>query len=228
MVRAFWYMSNNFGDNINHYLIKKISGKEPVYTDNRNEKHFIVCGSILTEANHASTVWGAGAAWHHDQVNQNAKIITVRGELSRQKVKECQYVGDPSLLMPRLYTPNVDGILKYRHGFIPHWKDLERAIYMNTPETKIISPLQPVQKVIDDICTCETISSSSLHGLILADSYNVPNRWVDFGTDIGGDGFKFQDYYTTTDRAKTVNEKDFYVSKYKHNLEDYLKTCPFL
>lgn len=226
MVRAFWYMSNNFGDNINHYLIKKISGKEPVYTDNRNEKHFIVCGSILTEANHASTVWGAGAAWHHDQVNQSSKIITVRGELSRQKVKDCQAVGDPALLIPKFLNPVVEK--DCFHGFVPHWKDLERLIYMNLPDTKIISPLQPIEKIVVDMLSCEKITSSSLHGLILADAYTIPNRWADFGTDIGGDGFKFEDYYTTTDIAKKPNDNDFFVSKYKHNLDEYLKTCPFL
>ncbi len=228
MVRAFWYMSNNFGDNINHYLIKAISGKEPVYTDNRNEKHFIVCGSILTEANHASTVWGAGAAWHKDEVNQNAKIIAVRGHLSQNKVKETQAIGDPALLMPMFYEGAKPEHLKYKHGFIPHWKDLERAMYISSPEAKIISPLQPVKKVIDDILSCEKISSSSLHGLILSDAYGVPNAWTDFGTNIGGDGFKFEDYYTTTDQAKKPNGNDFFVSKYKHDLNDFFKTCPFL
>lgn len=226
IVKAFWYMSNNFGDNLNYYLINKISGdKNPVYTENRKEKHFIVCGSILTEANNFSTVWGAGCANHSDIINSSAKIISVRGELSKNKCEQKpEIIGDPALLMPLFYDPQIEK--KHKTGIIPHWKDMEKASLMNK-EYLIINPLKPALDVINDILSCERIISSSLHGLILSDAYMVPNRWVDFGTEIGGDGFKFEDYYSSTSMEKKANEGDFFVSKYKHNLQDLLKSCPF-
>lgn len=222
-VNAFWYMSNNFGDNLNYYLIKKLSGKEPVYCDDRTQKHVIVCGSILTECNDNSTIWGAGMANYSDSISTKPDIRMVRGKLTAQKLGMDCPVGDPCLLMPRKYTPMTSK--KYRIGIIPHWKDTINVLDMGY---HIINPLKPALEVIDDIVSCEMIISSSLHGLILSDAYRVPNRWLETGTAIGGDGFKFDDYYSTTDRAKERNDPEFFVSEFKYSLNDMLKVCPFL
>ena len=216
-------MSNNFGDNLNYYLIKKLSGKEPVYCDDRTQKHVIVCGSILTEANDNSTLWGPGMANYDDYITCKPDIRMVRGKLSADKLGvECA-IGDPCLLMPQLYAPM---IMKERKvGIIPHWKDVEGLI---DTEHYLINPLKPAFEVIDDILSCEQIISSSLHGLILSDAYGVPNRWIHTGTPIGGDGFKFYDYYSTTDRGKEKNNPEFFVSNFKHSLDDMIKSCPFI
>lgn len=223
-VNAFWYMSNNFGDNLNYYLIKKLSGKEPVYCDDRaNQKHVIVCGSILTECNDNSTIWGAGMANYTDSISSTPEIRMVRGKLTAEKLGINCPVGDPCVLMPRKYNPMATK--KYRIGIIPHWKDTVNVLEMGY---YIINPLKPALEVIDDIVSCEKVISSSLHGLILSDAYNVPNRWLDTGTPIGGDGFKFDDYYSTTDRKKERNNPEFFVSKFKYDINDMLKACPFL
>ena len=226
-------MSNNFGDNLNYFLIKAISGKEPIYTENRKEKHFIVCGSIAGEANQFSTVWGAGFANYGESVGIHIKIAAVRGKLSAgclNRESENIIVGDPALLMPMFYKPEIEK--KYEFGIVPHWKDIEKLLWMDLPNVKIISPLQNVQDVVNDIVICENILSSSLHGLILADAYGVPNKWLDMGTDIGGDGFKFKDYYSTTKKPyeepiSDINFDDCKVSKYDFDLDELLKSCPF-
>jgi pyruvyltransferase len=222
-VNAFWYMSNNFGDNLNYYLIKKLSGKEPVYCDDRaNQKHVIVCGSILTECNDNSTLWGPGMANYHDYITCKPDIRMVRGKLSADKLGvECP-LGDPCLLMPKLFSDYLPK--QYKIGIIPHWKDTVNVLEMGY---HIINPLKPALEVIRDILRCEQVISSSLHGLILSDAYGVPNRWLDTGTEIGGDGFKFDDYYSTTDRPKERNNPEFFVSKYKYDLNDMLNACPF-
>lgn len=234
-VRAFWYMSNNFGDNINYCIIKSLSKKEPIYTDNRfNEEHFIVCGSIITESNDFTTVWGAGAAYYSDIINKKSKIISTRGKLTRDLVKNKKkeiHIGDPSLIMPTIYFPQKQDKL-YKYGIIPHWKDMEKILSMKLPDIKIISPLQDVNNVIDDIVSCENVLSSSLHGLIIADSYGIPNKWLDIGTNIGGDGFKFHDYYSTTDTPKEDRLREFSfeycsVKKTIINIDEYINTCPF-
>ena len=48
---------------------------------------------------------------------------------------------------------------------------------------------------MEQLNSCDYILSSSLHGLIFADSYNIPNLWVRFGSKVDGDGFKYRDYY---------------------------------
>jgi pyruvyltransferase len=42
------------------------------------------------------------------------------------------------------------------------------------------------------------ILSSSLHGLILADAYEIPNKRLVIGNRLLGSDFKFMDYYSTT------------------------------
>lgn len=46
-----------------------------------------------------------------------------------------------------------------------------------------------------EIVLCNLIISSSLHGLIVSDVYNIPNVWVEFAGAIGGDHFKYLDYF---------------------------------
>ncbi|MDD6490509.1 MAG: polysaccharide pyruvyl transferase family protein, partial [Clostridia bacterium] len=50
--------------------------------------------------------------------------------------------------------------------------------------------------VIEEIASCEFIYSSSLHGLILADGFRIPNMRVYFSSAPRGGTFKFDDYYS--------------------------------
>lgn len=222
-------MSNNFGDSLNYDVIKYITKKEPVYCEDRTKPHILGCGSILTEAKQTSTVWGSGFAWCHDSIPDNIKVATVRGELSNLKInKRSKYVGDPALIMPMVYSPKYCN--RYKYSIIPHWKDAE-YLMNNSNGINIINPLQPVRSLIDEIVSSDFILSSSLHGLILADAYGVPNQWLHLGTDIGGDGFKFADYYSTTDNkftvpTKIINFDKCKVNKYRYDLTELINSFP--
>lgn len=227
-IKAFWYSSNNFGDNLNHYLIKKLSGK-PVVLSDRLTPHYIVCGSILTEANKYSTVWGAGFSWDHYQpFDKDAQYITVRGNLSAERInKNVQFVGDPAIVLSLLYQPPAHK--KYQYGIIPHWSEHEFFLN-NYSNLHIIDPFQSVEDFIDDVASCEKVLSSGLHGLIVADTYGIPNAWIDLSKK---DHFKYQDYYSTTKsiRNSPVDNIDFgdcEVHQYRYSLNDFLNSCPFI
>lgn len=225
-------MSNNFGDNLNFTVLQYCSKAEPVFTDNRNEPHILGCGSILTEANSFSTVWGAGFAWNHDFIGDDIYVITVRGSLSNEKIgNRAVMVGDPALIMPKIFDTIIEK--RYKKSIIPHWKDTAILLEMtkNDPDINIINPLKPLEEVIIEILASENILSSSLHGLILSDAYQVPNQWLDIGTDIGGDGFKFLDYYSTTDNpsakpVKILDWSDCRVNPYIYDIDQLIKTFP--
>src|SRR5690606_16600077 len=87
---------------------------------------------------------------------------------------------------------------------IPHYADLQLLREMRLPENvRIIDIRQDVEAFIDDLCSCEVVLSSSLHGLIAADAYAIPNLWVEFSDRVIGNGFKFNDYYSSLDEPDT-------------------------
>lgn len=232
-IRAFYYPSNNFGDNLNNELIKRISKKPCVYHQERDKPHYIVCGSIIQEATEHSTVWGAGLGHTADieKVNKDANILMVRGKRTAELLEmEFDIYGDPALLTPMFFEGHSRKI--HEVSILPHWKDYEYCL--TNFYGKIIDPFQPVDKVIYDICASKMVISSSLHGLILSDSYGVPNRWMDFGNEIGGDGIKFRDYYSTTkteyiEPATDIEQalSECVVSEYYTDKQSLLNSCPF-
>lgn len=50
--------------------------------------------------------------------------------------------------------------------------------------------------VLMRIAECETILSSALHGLIVADSLGIPNMWSTASGRLLGGEYKFHDYYS--------------------------------
>lgn len=97
------------------------------------------------------------------------------------------------------------------------------------------------QDIIDRICECENILFSSLHGLILAEAYGVPNVWIEFGKPLIGGHFKFHDFFLSIhcDREKpvTIERKEFPKERIDQELSNWeqgyidlkplIKACPF-
>lgn len=137
--------------------------------------------------------------------------------------------GDPALLLPLVYNPRerfkvkssrfkmeskapsmqgrAGGEAHYRLGIIPHVIDLHHPVIEEIREKYAdeisIIDLAHYEKwtdVIDQICSCERILSSSLHGLIVSDAYQVPSCWIELSGNISGGYFKFHDYASSVDR----------------------------
>ena len=60
----------------------------------------------------------------------------------------------------------------------------------------IIDICSDVRGILKQINNCKCILSSSLHGLIFADSYGIPNAQILFSEKSAGRAYKFQDYYS--------------------------------
>lgn len=233
VIRGFWYSSNNFGDNLNYLLLSSLSGMEVCLCSERDLPHYIVCGSILSEAKRNSIVWGAGFGWSDNNsrnIHKKSEIISVRGELSKENSRrEVQTIGDPALLLS-IILPREKNI-KHKIGIVPHWSNVEDTIF-KYPEYFIINPMQDPISFIDKILSCENIFSESLHGLIVADSYGVNNAWIDLNGDTG-DGFKYRDYYSSTETPEVTPLKEIELNacqshKYKYDIKQFLNSCPFL
>jgi len=159
-------------------------------------------GSILQWADSQSTVWGPGFLTAKSRLAvEPHKICAVRGPLTRNMVLkqglDCPEVyGDPALLMPRFYRP--DAQKKFRLGVIPHYVDQKHPWVQRARKQKgvrVINILGGITQVVDAVVSCEAIVSSSLHGLVIADAYGIPNAWIRLSDKVIGQGFKFRDYY---------------------------------
>jgi pyruvyltransferase len=247
----WWAEIPNWGDAINPILIEWLSGRKvllatylvrpaswPVYS---------VIGSVIGASNAATLeVWGSGCKAETSTFRRPpAKIHAVRGPATRELILKqglpCPAIyGDPALLFPRYYHPDVPK--QHDLGIIPHFKDRRDPAVLalrEQPGVHIIDILGDPKSVVDQICACRTIASSSLHGVIAADAYRVPSVWIEFSADIGGGGFKFRDYFRSVgrgDRAPvhvssvtSVQQIQDSISNYAIDidLDKLVEACPF-
>ena len=204
--RFWWYPKRksreNFGDALTPYLVERISGKEPVFTHvkhPRKPETFFVIGSILWAVRPHCTVWGSGILQRKQEVAA-ADFRAVRGPKTHERLTELGYkvppvFGDPALLLPRHYQAKSDK--KYAIGIIPHYVDFEQVkkTFADKEDLLVIDLFDSVEKVVDQINACEKTVSSSLHGVIVSQAYQVPSVWVKFSERLSGDDVKFTDYF---------------------------------
>jgi pyruvyltransferase len=114
--------------------------------------------------------------------------------------------GDPALLSPLVFDPEVK--IEYEIGLVLRWS--EDAWLKATPGagvTIIDLGTDDVEGVIRKMKACKKIITSSLHGLIIADAYGIPNAWLASGTPKGGE-FKFYDYFLSVDKVRHAVKYD--------------------
>lgn len=201
----------NFGDMLSPVLTKSLSGKNAVFR-NTGSRLFAV-GSLLKFAGRGDTVWGTGFISATDKCKRGLDIRAVRGPLTRDIIRkqgfDCPEVyGDPGLLLPALY-PRLKLELEPKQdrkqkgiGIIPHYVDYERVrSQLAHKGFRVIDIRAGIDQVIKAATQCEVLLCSSLHGCILGESYGIPTAWVELSDKVVGKGFKFHDYYASTDRA---------------------------
>lgn len=208
---------NNWGDDINKYFLESVSSLK--VNNIRNSLlysvlpvHGYTCiGSLIGNFKAKNyDVWGTGIIeLNHNLLSKPNKVFSVRGPLTRDELLKnginCpENYGDPALLISRYYRNVVDK--EYTWGIIPHYTDEENPALIefcnNHPEVLLISMRNYMDwhEIPDKIMNCHRIISSSLHGLIIADSYGVKNIWVRFSEGIKGGDFKYQDYFQSVGR----------------------------
>lgn len=192
----------NFGDVLtakilNHY------GIEYQHTNNFKVANFFSTGSIARLANNA-TVLGSGIIRENEKLNPNNTYRFVRGPLTREQVLKCggecpEIYGDPALLLPRICPPVEK---KHKIGFVPHYSHRNQ----HTKQLAKTNGWHYIDLVNDDpfipareISSCETIMSTSLHGIIAAQAYDIPHAHVTTHSTcrLHGDGSKFLDFYAS-------------------------------
>lgn len=213
-IRSFWSNStNNFGDTLTPWLLSKL-GYKSKWVKRGAPNKLLAVGSIIQSIVSGDIVWGSGSFGRLRKglvflnIPENVIFLAVRGPKTKNifnpEVRDRipNIFGDPGLLVSSYYKPTIKK--QYKIGIIPH--EIEKDIQpINDSSIKWIDINSGIKQVIDDINSCEIILSSSLHGIIAAESYGIPTGWIKMSDKIIGNTFKFQDYYLSTGR----NEQKF-------------------
>ena len=213
-VQACWVGGRNWGDQLTPFLISQLAGRTTVPPVTRWLTTYTMVGSVLGSSSARAHVWGAGFISADAKPDgRPKKIHAVRGPLSREIFirhgMECPPVyGDPAILLSTILPR--ENSKEYRFGIIPHYVDkghpwISEQLASFGAETKIIDIESGISDVVDQINQCEFIISSSLHGLICADTYSIPNTRISLSTDVLGGDFKFRDYRLGVGGIEYVN-----------------------
>jgi Polysaccharide pyruvyl transferase. len=214
----------NFGDELGPEIIQNLfSYIDVVYEPDITKADLLSVGSLLhilldLESNRPTKkmhIWGSGTIYPlqaevssiketyplHDFSELNfskLKFHAVRGKLTQEDLKLSPLpLGDPGLLVNKVYQESPTKEDKI--GIIPHFEEADHPFIQKLsadPRFKIIDVLRAPQAVITDITSCKLVFSSSLHGLIVADSFNIPNLHMNLSDRLVGGDFKFEDYYS--------------------------------
>jgi pyruvyltransferase len=156
-------------------------------------------------------IWGTGFICHSFAEQEPAfyrkqtVFHAVRGQMSKERVEKILGrkldipVCDAGILTSELFAGKT---IKKRFslGIIPHFREQEEPVFAALlhaiPGAVVINLREDPMKVFEQIGSCEAVVSSSLHGLIIADSFHIPNLHMPVSKALRGDGFKFEDYYS--------------------------------
>jgi hypothetical protein len=201
-VKLFWADApypGNAGDSFNPWLIEELTGAPALRAEPGGDV-LLAAGSIAHRGRPGARVWGSGFIARESAVPAGMTWHAARGPISRDMVlasgQECAAVfGDPALLAPLVYKPKRIG--GGGTGLVLHYSHLKLA---RPGDAALISPVRcgadGAKAFIDEICRCDYIFSTSLHGLIFANAYGIPARWCHFhAKKLSGDGMKFADYF---------------------------------
>ena len=223
------FMIGNFGDIASRDIVEALL-KRPTEPITGGQRKLISIGSVIHTASDGDIIWGSGMKGTKMMLNENVKTLSVhavRGPLTLDMVRrhgidisKVNHLFDPGCLIPHLFP---DEVARARAGakmggyrIIPHYRDdmvLRRKHYRHVQNFISVdcTPLQMIEAMIG----ADRVISSSLHGLIFAESLGIPACWL---APVGGeDDLKYYDYYYGTGR--------FAVKRFD-SLEDALRAEP--
>lgn len=205
--------NQNLGDMLSKVVYDYMCGYYNLDTKQKvsKTKHLYAIGSILFFENQDATVWGTGCTYElqknfnniiHQKYMRKLDVRAVRGPYTRNAllslgIKCPSIYGDPAMLMPLIYFAHRENNNKVL--VITHLKD--NAIVAKEQSSEIIYTdmiTDDWKHKVDLIASSKLVISSSLHGIILAESYGVPAILLKPNTE--NSLFKYEDYYLGTGR----------------------------
>lgn len=217
----------NIGDTLSPIIVEWMLKKKGLSLDSSISgfKHLMAVGSVIGRGRFDTVLWGTGilsdSVWHALKVQRlygrKYDIRAVRGPRTAQALRKYGYdcpdvYGDPAVLMPLIYKGDKSELNSGKVCLIPHHKSIDSFRKLYAEEYEIIDTnTSDYRAFVNNILGSSLVVSSSLHGIILAESYGVPAIFFEEGEYIPRQRIKFFDWYESTNRydipiAHSVNE----------------------
>lgn len=199
-IYAYWWRPRkapyNFGDELGATILRKLgfNVQRVAFT----KADVLLTGTMLDPAEQKAPnaiVLGTGSG-HTHKADHNFKVLAVRGKLTADNLGVDVPLGDLGLLASRIWHKEA---AQYNIGVVRHYVDDNEYPFADI----VIDATEKPEDVIAKISSCRVILSSSLHGLIVADSYGIPNMRLARDDVITGD-WKWMDHKTAL--VKPIND----------------------
>lgn len=216
-LKLFWWNDTpNFGDALSPLLVEYVTGRR-VEWSSISDADIIALGSIMRPVRRVyaglkrevkPVIWGTGSIGpNRTDFVSNVTFAAVRGPLTATiHGLNNVAIGDPGVLINQLYEGKLNYTKNYSVGIIPHHSQVNTPsiskLIDETPHSILIDPRtnEPFE-IIQKVASCDLVLSSSLHGLISADSLKIPNIWIGPSPAHATPHFKFYDYATSVCRG---------------------------
>jgi pyruvyltransferase len=199
----------NFGDYLSLKLVERIvAGRVRVCQCKDPLQKLLAVGSVLPCARTGDVIWGTGMNGKILDLGyfrfKNLDVRSVRGPLTREFLINnfginCPEVyGDPALLLPYFFPEfEKNQNPRYEYIVIPHYSEF--ALFPKAEDGHIVYPTDDWREIIRKILDSKFVIASSLHGIVVAEAYQIPARWLRVTEN--EPIFKYNDYYLGTNRV---------------------------
>ncbi len=192
----------NFGDALSPVMVAALSGRPIQHAEFDGEGERIAAVGTIGHGLHNGViwVWGTGSSdkdFAPRDRNTQLRVRATRGPVSwrlltRHEPNRRAVYGDPVWLLPRFYnpprTPKWDlGVIMHLSEHVDREPDLtNRPLHARyaIPDSlrgsvRLLDTITSVsadalRQRLDDILSCRRIVSTSLHGMVIAESYGIP------------------------------------------------------
>jgi pyruvyltransferase len=203
---------NNFGDLVGPWVVAELLRRRGLDPDRAvRPARLVAVGSILHLAQNDDVVWGAGLngkALALAPGVQRLDVRAVRGPRTRELLLEAghdvpEVYGDPGALVGVLWDRPTTARTRDL-TVIPNLNDARG----HPSHPALVSPRTSLEKIIGIIASSRFVTGSSLHAIVIAESFGIPARLIRSAAE---PAFKYEDYYRGTGRdthraAETVAE----------------------
>ena len=229
-VRLMMAQGFNAGDFLAYFLAPLVAGRVAALP--ASACSIAIVGSILQWG--IRFVWGPGfidkqssSVYRH----RGQRYYAVRGPKSWAQLRKATSHATPPPLVPSIfgdagslaawfYVPH-DRTTRHELCFAPHYVDesIARRASASWGGAMVLSMRRPLFELFDELVRCRFVFASSLHGLIFADSYGVPNAHMLLSSHVQGGSHKFEDYFASVGRGYRLHE--FLSPLSNHRGDDY-------